>query len=331
MTDVATAAGVSQTTVSLILNNVAGARLSAATRERVRQVADELGYDLVRRRVARPKIDMAVGFIADEIATDPWCAMALEAVRERAWENGLLVNACFTKGDNDLESAVREQMAALPLRGLIFATIQTRRVSQPEFASRWPVILLNCYVADNMMPAVVPGEVLGGHTATRHLIRAGHRRIAHIHGQSWMDATRDRLDGYRRALSEADIPFEPELVRPGNWQALAGYEQTQALLELAERPTAIFCANDLMAFGCYQALAEKGLRVPEDMSVVGYDDREIAQDLRPALTTVLLPHAEMAVRATEFFFEEAENQNGRYPRIKVECPLIERDSVAPPA
>lgn len=331
MTDVATAAGVSQTTVSLILNNVAGARLSAVTRQRVKQAAEELGYERARRSVARPQVNTVVGFVADEIATDPWCAQALEAVRERAWENGLLVSASFTKGDDDLEAAVREQMAALPLRGLIVATIQTRRVSQPVFPKRRPIVLLNCYVADNALPAVVPGEVLGGYTATRHLVRAGHSRIAHIHGQSWMDASRDRLKGYRQALSEADIPFDPDLVRPGNWQTLTGYEQTVALLELATRPTAIFCANDLMAFGCYEALADNGLSVPRDMSVVGYDDREIAQDLRPALTTVLLPHAEMALRATELLFEEAESHNGRYARIKVECPLIERESVAPPA
>ncbi|WP_421724675.1 LacI family DNA-binding transcriptional regulator [Bauldia sp.] len=330
MTDVAKAAGVSQTTVSLILNNVAGARLSADTRQRVRQAADELGYDLVRRSVARPKVNNTIGFVADEIATDPWSAQALEAVHEQVWQNGLLVSASFTKGDADLEAAVREQMAGLPLRGLIFATILTRRVTDPGFSRRLPVVLLNCYVADNALPSVVPGELLGGYTATRHLIRAGHQRIAHIHGQSWMDASRDRLKGYRRALSEAEIPFDPELVRPGNWETRAGYEQTLALLALEDRPTAIFCANDLMAFGCYEALAENGLRVPDDMSVVGYDDREIARDLRPALTTVLLPHADMAAQATELLFDQIEPQNGRYPRLKVECPLVERSSVAPP-
>ncbi len=160
-------------------------------------------------------------------------------------------------------------------------------------------MLLNCYVADRSIPSIVSGEVLGGRTATERLIRAGHRRVGLIEGEVWMDASRDRLKGYRQALAHNDIPYDPALVRPGNWEPCAGYEQTRHLMKLATPPTAIFYANDLMALGGYEALKELGLRIPADVAVVGYDDREIVQFLRPPLTTVLLPHFEMGTLAVE--------------------------------
>jgi LacI family transcriptional regulator len=329
MMDVAAAAGVSQTTVSLILNNIEGARLSVPTRERVREAALRLGYTLVRKGPPMALEAPVIGFVADEISTDPWVAIALDGVREKAWEHGLTIAASVTRGDPELEAAVQAQMARQPLAGLIYATIQTRRIKPP--AARVPTVLLNCYVQTHGLPAVVPAELLGGYSATLHLIRAGHRRIAHIHGQPWMDASRDRLKGYRRALAEHDILFDPELVRPGNWEPSAGYAETVALMALPRPPTAIFCANDLMALGCYEALKEAGLRIPADVSVVGYDDREIAQFMRPPLTTVVLPHYEMGLQAAATLIDGQIRPEGRQPQIKVECTLVERKSVCPPA
>ncbi len=190
-------------------------------------------------------------------------------------------------------------------------------------------MLLNCYVADRSIPSIVSGEVLGGRTATERLIRAGHRRVGLIEGEVWMDASRDRLKGYRQALAHNDIPYDPALVRPGNWEPCAGYEQTRHLMKLATPPTAIFYANDLMALGGYEALKELGLRIPADVAVVGYDDREIVQFLRPPLTTVLLPHFEMGTLAVETLVDQASRPASRPPQIKVECPIVERNSVGP--
>jgi LacI family transcriptional regulator len=329
---VAAEAGVSQTTVSLVLNNALGARLSAATRQRVRDAARALGYTAPRRGAVTPAKAGAtvIGFIADEISTDPWCAMQPEAVRERAWENGLTVAAGVTHGDPQLEAAVLAQLLRQPLIGLIYATVLTRRIRPlPEFA-RLPTVLLNCHVQDHTLASVVPGELLGGYVATIRLIRAGHRRIAHIHGQSWTDPSRDRLTGYRRALAEHDILFDPVLVRPGNWEPPTGYEHTAALMDLPDPPTAIFVANDMMAIGCYDALKERGLAIPGDVSVVGYDDREIAQFMRPPLTTVVLPHSEMGLQAAATLIDGAVRPGTRQVQVKVECTLVERESVGPP-
>lgn len=330
MTDVANAAGVSQTTVSLVLNDIREARLSASTRQRVREAAAALGYTLARPPFEHHAGASTIAFLADEIATDPWCAMQLEAVRETAWQHGLTVTAGVSHGDPELERTLLREMLADPVVGLVYASILTRPVRPlAEFRSV-RTVLLNCVVPDSSIPAVVPGEILGGYVATRVLIEAGHRRIAHIHGQSWTDPARDRIRGYRRALAEADILYDPALVRPGNWEPSSGHEGTVALLALPEPPTAIFAASDMMALGVYDALKEAGLRIPEDVSVVGYDDREIARFMRPGLTTVVLPHTAMGQQAAEALIDGQTLPGPRQPQIKVECPLVERDSVAPP-
>jgi LacI family transcriptional regulator len=332
MTDVATMAGVSQTTVSLVLNQVTGARLSQETVDRVREAAEQLGYRLVRRGAdRRPLSDSTtLGLVVNELSTDPWMVLALDGAREKAWEYGLTLSAAVTRGDAEMERAVLSRLTAHSLYGLLYGTIHTQRiVPQPSFY-RTPTVLLNCYNSDRSLPSVVPAEVQGGRTATRCLADAGHKRIAMIEGEALMDASRDRLRGYQQALAAHKIAFDPDLVRPGNWEPSAGYRQTIELMKLKTPPTAIFCANDLMALGCLEALAELGRRVPQDVSVVGYDDRSIARSTRPPLTTVLLPHFEMGAIAAELILGKKIRRGGPQPQIKVPCPLVERATVAPP-
>jgi len=332
MTEIAALAGVSQTTVSLVLNDALGARLAAHTRQRVLDAAARLDYRLVKRGSRKLSATEAtvIGFVVDEMSTDPWCAIALDGARDKAWEYGLTVRAAVTRGDAEMEQAVLGQMAGQPLLGLIFGAIQTRRITPPPTLFRLPTVLLNCHVSDRSLPSITPDEVLGGRTATERLILAGHRRIGLIEGEVWMEASRDRLKGYRQALAHHEIAFDRALVRPGNWEPSAGYAQTLELMRLAAPPSAIFCANDLMALGCYEALKELGLRVPADVAVIGYDDREIARFMRPPLTTILLPHHEMGTLAVETLVGRAKRPASRPPQTKVECPIVERASVGPP-
>jgi LacI family transcriptional regulator len=177
---------------------------------------------------------------------------------------------------------------------------------------------------------VVPAEVAGGHLATETLIEAGHRRIAFINGEPWMDAAQDRLSGYRRALASHDIAYDPALVREGDWQLASGYEHTLSLMRLKPRPSAIFCANDLMALGCLEALRKLDLAVPDAVSVIGYDDQEVSRHTHPPLTTLVLPSYEMGRLAVETLLAEADNPASRRRRLKVECRIVERSSVGPP-
>lgn len=327
MMDVASKAGVSQATVSLVLNGTPGVRLSDATRERVRNAADELGYKLVRRGQRRAPADQSlIAFIADEIATDPWMSMAFDGAREKALEYGLTVCLNATRGDPDSEAMILNQMGN-KLVGIIYGTTLTRRMDPPPALFEHRTVLLNCYDVKRKLPSVLPGELVGGRVATERLIQAGRKRIALINGQEGLDASRDRLKGYRQALSSNDLQFDPALVRPGNWEPSTGYDGTRELMALKTPPDAIFCANDMMAVGCLDALKELGLRVPEDVSVIGFDDREIAQFTRPPLTTLVLPHYEMGEIAAELLIDAAGGLQAGPTQIKVECPLVERESV----
>lgn len=335
MTDVAKAAGVSQSTVSMVLNNMPGARLADSTRATVLQVAAQMGYSLPKREAPAPAAPRArhkvIAYLVDEISTSPHPVVSLDGARDAAWEHQCLVSVTVTRNNPEQTQAAIEMMLSHPdLIGVIYSTIFTREVEVPDRLRELPLVLLNCHSADARLPTVVPGEIGGGQTATEHLIALGHERIGFINGESWQEAAEDRLKGYRRALATADLPFDPALVRDGDWMSGSGFEHTLSLMQEARPPSAIFCANDLMAVGAIEALRQLGLRVPEDVSVMGYDDQEISRHTHPPLTTMVLPNYEMGRAAVELLFDVIDGSAGqRRSLLKLDCPLVERDSVAP--
>lgn len=329
MTDVARAAGCSQATVSLVLNGVTGIKLSQALRDRVNTVAAELGYVLPSpgSRQGAAAATGTIAFVVDQMATSPEAIVAIEGARHASWDAGNVVVAAQTLSDPQMEQRTLKALTGRGTIGLIYMAIFTRQVTVPAmlYDLDIPVVLLNCTSEDGAFPAVVPAEVKGGETATRHLIAHGHRRIATITGEPWMDAARDRLAGHLGALRAAGIEPDPELVIEGDWSASAGHEATVKLLALKERPTAIFCQNDRMAIGCYEALKEAGLSIPDDISVVGYDDEEISRHLHPQLTTVILPHRQMGQWAVKAI--GARKAARPVPVTQLQCSLVSRASV----
>jgi LacI family transcriptional regulator len=330
MTDVAREAGCSQATVSLVLNHNETIKISTQTRERVFAAARALNYSSGTISLpSAPATSGPIGFVVDQLSTSPEAIVAIEGARQTAWGDARVILVGQTQSDPRMERKTLETMMGRDLSALIYMTIFTREIEPPAFLGELeiPVVLLNCFTRDRSFPAVVPSEIAGGQTATTHLIRKGHVRIGTIVGEAFMSAAQDRLEGYRRALATADLPFDPELVAEGNWSASAGYDATIKLMALKDRPTAIFCQNDRMAIGCYEALKEAGLRIPDDISVVGYDDEEISRHLHPRLTTSILPHRAMGQWAVEQI-ETHRPRRERYPVTKLECALVERDSVA---
>jgi LacI family transcriptional regulator len=332
MTDVAQHAGCSQSTVSVVLNGIQGIKISQETRKRVFDAVSSLGYRHQKILPRRGTGIRQIAMVYDLIATSPEPIVSIDGAREEAWKTGHVLAAFQTNSDADMESRTIDVALRNRVDAVIYATVMTRQVEVPAalYNLGIPVVLLNCFSTDRHFPSVVPGEIAGGHTATRTLIEAGHRRIAHITGEMWMDAARDRLKGYREALATADIPYEADLVVEGNWLPSAGYEGTRTLMSLPNPPTAIFCANDRTAVGCYEALKELGLRIPDDVSVIGYDDEEVARHLSPQLTTLVLPHRSMGRWAVEKALSLTDTKREKYHVVKLECPLIERDSVGAP-
>jgi LacI family transcriptional regulator len=355
MTDVAKLAGVSQSTVSMVLNNVTSARLSSKTRGKVLDAALSLDYQLnfsarpsaaqLLKSLNEPRVKTngvwqrkLIIYLVDELSTSPHPAVCVDGARDAAWKHDCVLSVAVTHGNPEQEKAIIETAMCNPLvLGFIYSTIFTRQVQLPAILNDIPTVLLNCHDDRHRLVTVVPGELAGGHAATDYLISAGHTRIGFINGEPWMEAAKDRLKGYRRALATADLPFDPAIVREGDWMSGSGFEATLSIMQEERPPTAIFCANDLMAIGALEALKSLNLRVPKDVSLMGYDDQEISRHTHPALTTVLLPNYEMGRCAVETLLEEIHQENGdfnglgnptRRLLLKVDCPIVERDSIS---
>jgi len=326
MKDVARRAGVSQSTVSFVLNGLEEMRISAETRRRVLAAVRELGYrPRAAGRPAKGAGARVIGVMFDEIATSPFASISLDAVQEEAWKAGLLAELAVTRGERAYETAVLRKWASDRVDGVIYGSILTRSVAPPEALSRHRAVLLNCHDEEARFPSVVPAERRGGEAATEALIRAGHRRIAFITGEPWMEASAQRREGFERAMRRAGLPVDPALIVEGNFLPSGGRDATLRLMAGASRPDAIFCANDLTAVGCYEALKELGERVGETVAVMGYDDQEIAQHLSPALSTVLLPHREMGAWSVRTLLAPEAHVP---PRHRMDCPLVPRQSHA---
>jgi LacI family transcriptional regulator len=334
MMDVAKAAGCSQATVSVVLNNTTDIRISAELRARVVDAARTLGYGagaIVRRAAMQELRGGCVGFIVDQIATTPEAVNAIEGARQDSWEADVTILVAQTQGRAEHEEMALERLLRAGAQGIVYMSIFTRRVALSSVFDKLPVplVLLNCYTSDHRYPSVVPDEINGGRLATKALIELGHKRIAVITGESFMEAAQDRLTGYRKALREAGLSFDERLIVEGSWTPTSGFEATRKLLAMADRPTAIFCQNDKMAMGCFDAVREAGLTIPNDISVIGYDDDELSRHLRPQLTTVDLPHRSMGAWAIRQLENLTMHESKNSPVHKMPCMFVERASAGP--
>jgi LacI family transcriptional regulator len=328
MIDIGERAGVSQATVSLVLNRVANARVAEATRLRVLEAAEALGYRKGPQHHVPENKTRVIGLLIDEVTTTPFATPFIEGAREEAALQDVVVATFSTRGDPKLEALALDMLLQHQIIGVLYTSLITRPAEPPERLRDVPTVMVNCYDEKRVYPAVLPGDVTGAYAATEALLKAGHRRIAHLAGENWIEAAQDREKGYRQALASWDVPMDESLIMRGGWTIHGGRELTQQLLDQPNPPTAIFAFNDRMAVGAYDALRNRGLRVPDDMSIVGFDDEDTSVYLEPPLTTVLLPHEEMARWAVGALLDE-QLPAASPRRIKIEFPLIERGSVGP--
>ena len=327
MIDVARAAGVSQATVSLVLNGVAHARVSAKTRAKVQSVAASLGYSR-KPATAMTSCAAVIGMLIDELSTTPFSAPLIEGARDEAAAQGALLVVICTRADPEAELAALEMLSQTNLLGILYTTLVTRAVTVSPQMAMQPLVLLNCHDTTRRFPSVRPADVSGAFEAVTALIAAGHRRIAHLAGEDWGEAARDRAKGYRQALATADIGIDAALIVQPVWTVDSGREATARLLKLPNPPTAFFCFNDRAAIGCYEAIAMAGLQVPRDVSVVGFDNEDLVAYLQPPLTTMVLPHDDMG----RWGVQALTGATATGPRqVKMDCPIVRRQSIAPPS
>jgi LacI family transcriptional regulator len=336
--DVAAAAGVSVTTVSHVLNDVSYARVGVKTRERVHEAAQRLGYGPNRLAQAlRTQRSGMIGFISEEIATTPHAGRIILGAEETARARGyniMIINSTSTSSQDSRESDVADLLDR-QVDGILYATMYHRKLAVPKNLAGLPAVLVDSEDISHGISSVIPDEEGGARAAVQTLIDAGHTRIGMLNNTDDVPATHSRLRAFKDALADAGLPFHEELVQAEPSEVPGGYTAALRVLNTGNRPSAIFCYNDRMAMGAYRAAGELGLKIPEDLSVVGFDNQQlIAENLHPALTTVALPHYEMGAWATENLIDAIEGKTdlslfATHPTV-LPCPLVLRDSVAAP-
>jgi LacI family transcriptional regulator len=325
--DVARKAGVSAMTVSRVVNGAGG--VHPDTQRRVEDVILELGY--VPNRLARGLISQeskTIGLIVPDVV-NPFFAPIVRGAETTARKASYRVLLCNSEGDLRLEREYIEDLVAHQVEGLLLAPVSdgSRAALLPLLRSGFPIVLLDRWLPEVDCDLVFSDSIAGARRLVEHLIRVGHRRIAHFTDSDDVSTGRDRLEGYRLGLEAARIPYCDELIFPTTTDRMGGYRAAQQMLTLDPLPTAIFAVNNMTAVGAMQALRESGIGVPEDMGLVCFDDIEHLAVLSPFLTVVDQPAATFGSLGAQLLFERISGKAGaRSRRIVLQTELIVRES-----
>jgi DNA-binding LacI/PurR family transcriptional regulator len=298
--DIARAAGVSHSTVSRSLS--ASPLVNPATKARIQRLAHEMGY--TPNAAARSLVmgqSRTVGVVVTTIA-DPFIAEVVQGIESTAYEHGYTVILASSNSDSSRELATVEMLRSKRVDSVIVTASRVGALYQDHLERIGvPVVVINNHSEQSgrYLFSVTVDNEHGGDLATRHLIELGHGRIAYVSGPANHSSNTGRLAGYHQALTQAGLPFDAALVVPGNGRVDSGEQAWPLLAALAERPTAVFCYNDMTAIGLLRSVRAAGLAVPRDLSIVGFDDISFASFVSPALTTVAQPQFEMGQQAMQ--------------------------------
>ncbi|SDO84439.1 transcriptional regulator, LacI family [Klenkia soli] len=330
LADVAARAGTSKTTAHYVLNGRdQEMRISEDARQRVLAAAGELGYrpNLMARGL-RTDVTRTIALITDTVASGQFAGQLVYGSLEAAARHGHLLFVCETDDDPEIETRLVEELLDRRVDAFLLATSSTREVEIPPALEKSRLVLLNCRAPHTGVPSVRPDEVQAGHDAVQVLLDAGHRDGIWVVGEAGehVVAGRERRAGMRRALTAAGVELAGRV--ECHWWPESAFEAVDAWLAAGTRPRALVCLNDRVAMGAYQALARHGLRIPDDVSVVSFDDSDLASWLQPQLTSIAIPHYELATRAVDLLLADPVAE---FAEHRVPMPVRLRDSVAPPA
>ena len=340
LADVARRAGVSPTAASFVLTGRrAEMRISTEVASKVLRAAEDLGYrpNIVSRSL-RTGTTHTLGFISDTVATTPFAGNLIKGALEAARDRDHLLLIAETEGDPKLEQELLEAMVDRQVDGIVLASMYTRRIAVPKLLKSRAAVLLNAVPARPAhLISVIPDELAGGRTAAETLIRAGHRGGIYLVGAGPKPtqgpkpagglAAVERLEGIKWALRDAGLKAAGA-VACVEWEPELGYAAVQTLIKQGAKLEALICFNDRLALGAYNALADAGLAVPSDVSVVSFDDDPIASWMQPQLTTIAIPHYELGRKSIELLLDGPTNAKSSAERvIRIPMPLRLRESV----
>ena len=336
MTDVANAARVSQSTVSLVLAGKAGKNIPETTRQRIYKACDDLNYhvNLLASALNRPQSGI-IGMVANELLTTDFAGAMVNGAQDMTWEKEkVLMLVSIDTADDAITRKAIEYLIGFRVESIVYAANYYHEICFPEALTQVPTILVNCYEATGTIPCIVPDDYGGAYNLTQYLLENGHQKIVYLSnilkdertGRK-IPATLAREAGFLQALHDNGLNPDPsECIRAISITGPEVVKATKDLLQPADRPTAIMCYNDRMAMGVYSAATILGMRIPADLSVVGYDNQKVISEfLYPYLTTVELPHYQMGAMAIKYL--ERHNRNFHYEQKAVMPQLVIRNSV----
>jgi DNA-binding LacI/PurR family transcriptional regulator len=322
--DIARLARVSHPTVSRALQN--SPLVNAKTKAKIRKIADEAGYrasavarGLVTRRTR------TIGLVVTTV-NDPFAGEVALGVEQAANDHGYSLFLANSNAEPERERRVVQAFAEQRVDGIIVTSSRVGASYLPMLAELMvPIVLVNDQYPGEFVHSVMIDNVEGSRLAVEHLIGLGHQRIAYVGDRSGYQSDTERLAGYKEALAKAGITFDAQLAVQGDGRPEAAIEAVNSLVSLKHPPTAICCYNDMTALGAVRAIHERGLRVPEDISVTGFDDLFFASYLQPPLTTIRQPMRRMGEMAMENLFKLMSGEES-VAQIRVEAKLIARGS-----
>jgi len=308
MKDIAAKLGVSESTVSRAINNKPG--VGEDTKQKILNLARRYNYqpNLLARNLARQESNM-IGLILPDISS-LFYSEVTRAIQDIATKHGYQVMVCNTDSDEKRESAYIEWLQGNKIAGIIFLGngLANNKIINLGL-SGYPIVLANRLVEEVMLPSVIIDNNTGAFEATKHLLERGHKRIALINGPKDNLTAQNRFRGYREALKEYNLDYDPKLIINKDWSRECGYQGFLELLNLEEPPTAIFAANDLISVGVIEAIKMGGYLIPEEIAVVGFEDTIVTSIIEPPLTTVAQPMYELGSNSAKKLFSLIEDED----------------------
>jgi LacI family transcriptional regulator len=325
LAEIAAAAGVSVPTVSRVLNGKPG--ISARKRDQIERLLEESGYERRRSRRETSLVD----FVIVDLDTQ-WAMELLRGAQAEAARAGADLVVTATHGRPAGSPDWIERLATRGTDGVVLVVTELSPTARDELARlQVPVVLIDPVGTDTESFVTVSAtDWAAGRDAAEHLLALGHQRIGFVTGPLTVECHQDRLDGYFSALGRADVPREADLVREGDSLTEGGRTLGGELLDLPNPPTAIISGSDEQAYGVYLAARERGLKIPDDLSVVGFDDVDLCQWVSPQLTTVRQPLAGMAIEATRLVLALSRGETIPNRRVQFPSELVVRSSTSPP-
>lgn len=324
--EVAKKSGVSVATVSRVLNNSESVAL--ATREKVQAIIDQLNYNpnLLGRNLRRSETRMILVLLQN--IGNPFYSKVVKGMEDLAHENSYNVLICNTNTDIQLEKVYLDFLRNKLVDGVIFTSPAMSNKELTRLAKEYPVVVCNEYKEGIEAPVVTIDNEAAGYDAVSHLIKLGHKKIGLISVGN-VGSSYDRIQGYKRAMREAGLQIDEDYIVYHTFSYKGGMRGIKQLLQLKEPPTAVFCISDLIAVGAIKELKSRGIKVPDNIAVVGFDNNSIAPMYEPSITTIAQPRYDIGKKTMDIMLKRIKGITPSNLIIKMEHELIIRDSSLP--